>query len=113
MGVLWPEDAEIALDRSSPEDNGLDIPKSQPRLAEEPKTSRPVKLGAVDSFWALLVPVSPLATAIVAVVPVVRAADALVELFHANIYGRDKGFTAHVCVLNSSSPFLLFVSGSR
>ena len=79
-------------------------------MAEEPKLA---KLGTTDSFLASLVPVSPLVPAVVATILVVRFADALAMPFPIGIVGCVKGFTAQVCVLNSSSRFLLFVSGSR
>lgn len=71
------------------------------------------KLGTPDSFVASLVPVSLLFSASVATIPVVRAPDALAMLFSSCIVGCIKGFTAQVWVLNSSSPFLLLVTGSR
>lgn len=79
-------------------------------MAEELKLA---KLRATDSFLALLVPVSLLASAVVATILVVRAAAVLAMPFPTGIVGCVKGFTAQVCVLNSSSRFLLFVSGSR
>ena len=79
-------------------------------MAEEPKL---VKLGITDSFSASLVPVLPLVPAVLATIIVVRAADALAMPFPTGIVGCVKGFTAQVCALNSSSRFLLFVSGSR
>lgn len=79
-------------------------------MAEEPKLK---KLGTTDSSLALLVPVSLLVPVVVASILDVRVADALAMPFHTGIVGCVKGFTAQVCVLNSSSPFLLFVSGSR
>ena len=69
-------------------------------MAEEPKAA---KLGTSDSFLASLVPVSPLFSAVVPTIPVVRAADALAIPFSTCIVGCIKGFTAHVCGLNSSS----------
>lgn len=53
-------------------------------VTEKPELA---KIEAIDSFLASLVP--------------------------AGIVGCAKGFTAQVCVVNSSSRFLLFVSGSR
>ena len=79
-------------------------------MAEEPKL---VKLGTADSFLASLVPVSLLVPTVVASIAVVRAADALAIPIPTGIVGCVKGFTAQVCVLKSSSRFLLFVSGSR
>ena len=79
-------------------------------MAEKPKGG---KLGTPDSFLASLVPVSPLFSAVVPTIPVVRAADALAMPSPTCIVECIKGFTAHVCVLNSSSWFLLLVSGSR
>ena len=79
-------------------------------MAEEPKLA---KLGTTDSFSLSLVPVSLLVPAVVATILVVRAAEALAMLTPTGIVGCVKGFTAQVCVLNSSSRFLLFVSGSR
>lgn len=79
-------------------------------MAEEPKAA---KLGTPDSFVASSVPVSPLSSAVVPPILVIRVADASVMSFLTCIIGCDKGFTAHVCVLNSSSRFLLLVSGSR
>ena len=75
-------------------------------MAEEPE------FGTTDSFSASLVTVSPLVPAVVATMLVVRAADALAMPLSTGIVGCIKGFTAQVCVLNSSSRFLLFVSGS-
>ncbi len=79
-------------------------------MAEEPKLA---KLGITDSLLESLVPVSPLVPAVVATIAVVRAADTLAMPFPIDIVGCVKGFTAQVCVLNSSSRFFLFVSGSR
>ena len=69
-------------------------------MAEEPKLA---KLGTTDSFFASSVPVSPLVPAVVATILVVRAADAVAMPFSTGIVGCIKGFTAQVCVLNSSS----------
>ena len=70
-------------------------------MAEEPKVA---KLETPDSFLASLVLVSPpLFSAVASAIPVVRAADALTMPFSTRIVGCFKGFTAHVCVLNSSS----------
>lgn len=79
-------------------------------MAEEPRLA---KLGTPSCFLAPSVPVSSLFLAVVAVVSVVRAAEALFIPSSTCIDGCVKGFTAQVCVLNSSSPFLLLVSGSR
>ncbi len=79
-------------------------------MAEEPKLA---KLGITYSLLESLVPVSPLVPAVVATIVVVGAADALAMPFPTGMVGCVKGFTAQVCVLNSSSRFFLFVSGSR
>ena len=91
-------------------------PKAQSLLpgtllaVEDPKSAKP---GTPDSFSAPLVPFSPLFLAVVPVIPVVRAAALLAMPFSLYVYRCLRGFTAHVCVLNSSSWFLLLVSGSR
>ena len=51
--------------------------------------------------------------AAVAAISVVRAAESLVTPCPPSILECTKGFTAQVCVVNSNSRFLLFVSGSR
>lgn len=79
-------------------------------MSEDPKLA---KFGTPASCLASLVSVSPLCSAGVATIPVVGAADALATLFSTCIVGCIKGLTAQVCVLNSSSRFLLLVSGSR
>ena len=78
-------------------------------MAEEPKLAN---LGTTDSFLASSVPVSLLVPTVVAI-SLFRAADALAMPFPTGIVGCVSGFTVQVCVLNSSSRFLLFVSGSR
>lgn len=104
------EDAEFESKRR------IDDPKLQLMLLgtllveEEPKAANS---GTPDSFSGSLVPLSPPLSAIVPTIPVIRAADALVMSFVTCIVGCAKGFTDHVCVLNSSSWFLLLVSGSR
>jgi len=96
VDALLPEGAEFEPNGLPPGDSvffwdqSVDDPNVQLLLlgtllvAEEPELA---KLGTTDSFLASLVP--------------------------AGIVGCVKGFTAQVCVLNSSSRFLLFVSGSR
>ena len=69
-------------------------------VEEDPKPAKP---GTPDFISAPLVPVSPLFSAVVPAIPVVRAAEALAMPFSLYILGCIKGFTAHVCVLNSSS----------
>ena len=122
VDALLPEGAEFEPNRLPPGDSvffcdsSIDDPNVQLLLpgtllvAEEPKLAN---LGTTDSFLASLVPVSPLVPAVVATIPVVRAVYALAMPFPTSILGCVKGFTAQVCVLNSSFRFLLFVSGSR
>ena len=122
VDAVLPEGAELKINGTPPGDSvvfadpSVDDPNVQLLLlgtllvAEEPNLA---KLGTTDCFSPSLVPVSLLVSAVVATIPVVRAAAALAMPFPTVIVGCIKGFTAHVCVLNSSSRFLLFVSGSR
>lgn len=90
---------------------GVWVGGSLPQSAES-KLKSPSP-GDTESCSASLAPVSPLSTGTVASIPVVRDAAVLAMLFPTSIVGWAKGFTAQVCGLNSSSRFLLFVSGSR
>lgn len=122
VDVLSIEGGELKYNEASPRDSvpfrdcKFDDPKVQLLLCgtlfllEE---SAGGEVGTPSSFLTSSIPVSRLSFAVVPPVPLVRAADVPAVVFSTRMIGCVKGFTAHVCVLNSRSLFLLLVSGSR